>query len=398
MLTDKKIIIGMTGGIAAYKIAEFVRLLRQQNAEIRVVMTAAAKEFITPLTLQALSGNPVHDNLLDCEAEMGMGHIELARWADLIIIAPASADFISRLAHGRASDLLSALCLATKTPIAIAPAMNVNMWENPATQANIQLLKQRFIDDIGPQSGSQACGDIGYGRMSEPSDLMDYALMHFQKKQLKGMHVLITAGPTQEAIDPVRFISNYSSGKMGYSLAQACSQAGAKVTLISGPVNIPSPQSVKILPVISAQEMFSAVMQQIENCDIFISTAAVADYRPIDIAAQKIKKTTQQLAINLIKNPDIVAEVGKLKNKPFIVGFAAETENVSENAQKKLINKNLDLIVANEVGNGKGFNTDINKLIVFDASLKEYDLGEDKKIILAKKLVELIAEKIKNKK
>lgn len=393
MLTNKKIIVGVTGGIAAYKTAELLRQLREQHAIVRVVMTSAAKEFITPITLQAISGHPVHDELLSREAEMAMGHIELARWADLIMIAPASADVIARLAHGHANDLLTTLCLATKAPIAIAPAMNVHMWENVATQANVATLTQRKIHIIGPTVGSQACGDIGYGRMSEPAEIVNFMIQQFQKKYLAGQRVLITAGPTREAIDPVRFITNHSSGKMGYAIAQACREAGAEVTLISGPVHIPIPVNVNLIPVITAQQMYEMVMQQATDCDIFIGAAAVADYRCAEASPHKIKKSTEQLSLHLIKNIDILTAVASLAKRPFVIGFAAETENIITNAKQKLMNKRLDLVVANHVGDGKGFHMDEHNLIVIDKQANQYDLGQADKLALARRLVEVIAEK-----
>ena len=394
MLTNKKIIVGVTGGIAAYKAAELIRQLRDQHAVVRVVMTAAAKEFITPLTLQALSGHPVHDELLSRAAESAMGHIELARWADFIMIAPASADTIARLAHGHANDLLTTLCLATQAPIAVAPAMNVHMWENRATQANINCLTERGFHIIGPATGSQACGDIGYGRMCEPLEIVNFISLHFQKKRLAGRRVLITAGPTQEAIDPVRFITNHSSGKMGYAIAQASKEAGAEVTLISGPVHIQKPSMVDLVKVVTAQQMHQAVMQHVADCDIFIATAAVADYRPLETSPHKIKKSIASLAIPLVKNRDILTEVADLAERPFVVGFAAETENMIENAQQKLRHKKLDLIAVNQVGEGKGFHSDENDLIVIDAQTKQYNLGNTGKLALARRLIELIAQKI----
>lgn len=394
MLENKRIIVGVTGGIAAYKAAELVRQLRAQGALIRVVMTEAAKAFITPLTLQAVSGNPVHDALLSREAEMGMGHIELARWAEFILIAPASADSIARLAHGHANDLLTTLCLATRAPIAIAPAMNMQMWANPATQANVNILVERGFLLLGPASGSQACGDTGYGRMVEPEEMAEAVAQQFQHKLLAGKRVLITAGPTQEAIDPVRFISNYSSGKMGYAIAQAALAAGAEVTLISGPVSITCPPGIKLVKVITAAEMYHAVMQQVASSDIFIAAAAVADYRVAAIAEQKIKKQQERLILELHKNKDILMAVTELATRPFVVGFAAETENVITHAQQKLAAKNLDLIVANEVGQDKGFNAEHNQLIIIDKQQNQYLLPLASKRNLGRSLMELIANKL----
>ncbi len=340
-LMNKQIILGISGGIAAYKSAELVRLLGDAGAKVRVVMTSAAQKFITPLTLQALSGNPVHTTLLDPEAEAGMGHIQLARWADLILIAPASADLMARLAQGQGDDLLTTLCLATNAPIALAPAMNQAMWKDSATQRNLKTLQKNRTIIMGPAHGAQACGDVGPGRMLEPAELLRLTANQFQYKALTGKHVVITAGPTREAIDPVRYITNYSSGKMGYALAEAAIEAGAKVTLISGPVNIPVPERVNIVNVVSAQDMHEATEKVMPGCDIFIASAAVADYTPIVVAEQKIKKHPDTMTVSLKPTIDIVASVACLKDKPFTVGFAAETRNVIEYAKGKLENKSL---------------------------------------------------------
>jgi len=360
-LSNKRIILGVTGGIAAYKAAQIIRCLQDGGADVRVVMTPAAQQFITPLTLQALSGNPVHCDMLDPAAEAAMGHIEQARWADQILIAPASADFIARLAGGQAGDLLSTLCLATTAPIAIAPAMNQAMWRNQATQHNIALLTARDISILGPAEGLQACGDIGPGRMMEPKAIAEHIAGLFDSEILSGLKLTITAGPTREAIDPVRYISNHSSGKMGFALAQAAQAAGAQVTLIAGPVALSSPPQVRTIAVDSAEEMYRATMATLPDCDIFIGAAAVADYRPITIAQQKIKKSSSSMQIELTRNPDIIAAVASHAARPFTVGFAAETQDVEAYARGKLENKKLDLIIANDVANSDiGFNSDNN--------------------------------------
>lgn len=364
-LNNKQILLGVTGGIAAYKAAELIRRLQDFGAIVRVVMTKAAQEFITPLTLQALSGNPVHCDLLDTEAEAAMGHIELARWADLVLVAPASADFMARLANGQADDLLTTVCLATDAGIAIAPAMNQAMWRDAATQANLETLLNKPVAIFGPGDGSQACGDIGPGRMLEASILAEMTADQFQSNVLDGVNVVITAGPTREAIDPVRYISNHSSGKMGFALAQAAVEAGASVTLIAGPVSLAGPDKVLRIDVDSAEQMHQATMDNLANCDIFIGAAAVADYRPARIVNQKIKKSAEAISIELIRNPDIIAEVASHQQRPFTVGFAAETQDVISYAQGKLEKKNLDLIIANDVSNTEiGFNSDDNAVTV----------------------------------
>lgn len=390
-LTNRRILLGITGGIAAYKAAELVRRLRDRGAEVRVVMTRAAQEFITPLTLQALSGNPVHTTLLDPAAEAAMGHIELARWADLVVVAPASADFIARLAHGHADDLLSTLCLATPAPIVLAPAMNQGMWRDASTQANVALLRARHIDLWGPADGEQACGDVGPGRMLEPDQIAQLAANRFASRILDGKRVLITAGPTREAIDPVRYISNHSSGKMGFALAQAAADAGAQVTLIAGPVALSTPEHVARVDVESAQQMFDAVMAQLATCDIFIGAAAVADYRPAAVATDKIKKQNEEMTLTLLRNPDIVASVAQQRPKPYTVGFAAETSNVVDYARGKLERKQLDLIVANDVSApGIGFNSDDNAVIALWQD-GEMQIDARSKLLVARELIELIA-------
>jgi len=364
-LSNKQIILGVTGGIAAYKSAELVRQLSGAGADVHVVMTQAGQEFITPLTMQALSGNPVHTTLLDPDAEAGMGHIELARWADLILIAPASADFIARLAQGQGNDLLTTLCLASDAPIAIAPAMNQAMWKDNNTQRNVKSLQDNNVIVLGPAHGEQACGDVGPGRMLEPTELSRLTANQFEYNTLTGRHVVITAGPTREPIDPVRYITNHSSGKMGYALAEAAAEAGAEVTLISGPVNLSTPARVKRVDVSTAQEMYVAAIKASTQCDIFISSAAVADYTPTTVADQKIKKHPRSMMIELKPTIDIVASVAALEPKPFTVGFAAETQNVLGFAQGKLTKKKLDMIVANDVSvEGIGFNSDDNAAIL----------------------------------
>ena len=370
-IANKRILLGITGGIAAYKCAELTRRLTERGAQVRVVMTQSAQEFITPLTLQAVSGFPVSHSLLDPAAEAGMGHIELAKWADLVLIAPATANFIAKLTAGIADDLLSTLCLATPAPIAIAPAMNQVMYQAPATQANLATLKQRQVTLWGPAAGVQACGDVGPGRMVNPDELVtavvDYFIQQAQPQLLAGKNVMITAGPTREAIDPVRYISNHSSGKMGYALAQAARSLGANVTVVSGPVALAAPAECNIVKVISALDMHDAVMSDIHQQDIFIACAAVADYRPETIAEQKIKKTNNdEMIVRMIKNPDIVANVAALENSPFTVGFAAETQDVEHYARDKMQRKNLAMIAANDVSqSGQGFNAEDNALTVF---------------------------------
>ena len=371
-LQNKRILLGITGGIAAYKCAELVRLYKKAGAEVHVVMTKSAQEFVTPLTLQALSGNPVHTSLLDPEAEAGMGHIELARWADLVVIAPATANFLANLSQGKGDDLLNTICLATKSPIALAPAMNQQMWASPATQNNISTLKTLFSSDrlnwMGPAEGEQACGDIGPGRMLEPAQITELSASFFNEGIFSGQHIVITAGPTQEAIDPVRYISNHSSGKMGYAIAQAAVDLGAKVTLISGPTNLSTPERVTRINIKSAEQLLETSLLLISTTDIFIASAAVADYRPSEIAEHKIKKVDgeDQMIIKLVKNPDIVATVAQHPERPFTVGVAAETRDVKTYAHTKLERKNLDMIVANDVSNTNiGFNSDNNAASIY---------------------------------
>ncbi|ERP89282.1 bifunctional phosphopantothenoylcysteine decarboxylase/phosphopantothenate synthase [Alcanivorax sp. MD8A] len=396
-LVNKRILLGVTGGIAAYKAADLVRRLQDAGAQVRVVMTQGACEFITPLTMQALSGHPVHTTLLDPAAEAAMGHIELARWADLVLIAPASANFMARLAHGHGNDLLSTLCLATGAPIAIAPAMNQQMWADTSTQKNLLILQEKGIHVFGPGSGSQACGDVGAGRMLEPLEIIQQAAEVFDYSLLTGKHVVITAGPTREAIDPVRYITNKSSGKMGFALAEAAAEAGARVTLIAGPVNLPTPNRVDRIDVVRAVDMYETCMEVVETgCDVFIATAAVADYRPTVTADHKIKKSTEEIHLTLVKNPDIVASVAEHNKRPFTVGFAAETQDVMAYAQGKLVNKKLDMIATNDVsGSNVGFNSDNNALtVIWPGGHKVLPLAS--KTQIAKQLIELIAIRYKD--
>ena len=395
-LTNKKVLLGIGGGIAAYKSADLVRKLKERGADVRVVMSQSAQEFITPLTLQALSGYPVATDLLDPTAEASMGHIELARWADLVIIAPATANLIARVNAGMADELITTTCLATEVPVVLCPAMNQQMYRNAATQANLKQVAERGIHIWGPDSGSQACGEVGPGRMLEPVAIAEKAVEFFGPKLLQGMSLLLTAGPTREAIDPVRYISNHSSGKMGFALAKAAAQMGAEVTLVAGPVNLATPAGVTRVNVESAQEMLDAVMPQVEKHQIFIGCAAVADYRIAEVADSKIKKSAEQMQLALVRNPDILASVASHANRPFTVGFAAETNDVEQYARGKLTRKKLDMIAANDVSNSAiGFNSDSNALSVFwsDGST---DLPAVDKDTLAKQLLTLIANKIKN--
>jgi len=394
-LTNKRILLAVTGSIAAYKSADLTRRLREAGAEVRVVMTSGGCEFITPMTLQAVSGHPVYTSLMDVEAEAGMGHIELARWADLLLIAPASADSMARMVQGRGDDLLGAVCLACEAPIAVAPAMNQAMWADSATQANVALLCERGILLLGPAEGEQACGEKGSGRMLEPLDLVSCCSGLFATGSLAGKKVLITAGPTRESLDPMRFISNRSSGKMGYAVAQACIEAGAEVALISGPVCLPTPERVSRIDVESAAQMLAAVEAQLNNCDIFIATAAVADYRPVEVAAQKLKKQTSKLTLSLEPTTDILNSVTTKNPSLFSVGFAAETENIEQYARAKLEKKNLNMIAANQIGqeqdgSPKGFESEENALNVYWQG-GEKVLPTMQKSRLARELVELIA-------
>jgi len=387
-LTNKRVLLGITGGIAAYKCAELTRLLIKAGAEVRVGMTRAATEFITPLTMQALSGQRVHLDLLDSDAEAAMGHIELARWADLVLIAPATADFIARITQGQADDILSTMVLATSAKIAIAPAMNQAMWADDSTMTNLNVLVDRGYHIFGPAKGEQACGDVGPGRMMEPAQLLELSASLFETGELAGKSFVITGGPTQEAIDPVRFISNHSSGKMAYALAAEAVAAGAKVTLISGPVNLPTPESVKRIDVISAVQMLAATHEAIADCDVFIGVAAVADYRPAEIAAQKIKKSDEQMQLTLIKNPDIISEVAQLEEKPFVVGFAAETNDIVSNGKDKLKRKGLDMLFANNAT--KTFSSD-SIVVTALTETSETELKAGNKNVVAGNILQLIA-------
>jgi phosphopantothenoylcysteine decarboxylase/phosphopantothenate--cysteine ligase len=391
-LSNKRVLLGITGGIAAYKAADLTRRLREAGAEIRVVMTQAATEFIAPLTLQALSGHPVHQHLLDANSEAGMGHVELARWADVILVAPASANFMAKLAHGLADDLLSTVCLASSGPLALVPAMNQQMWINAATQDNRRVLVARGVALFGPAEGSQACGETGPGRMLEPADIVPLTAALFKSGLLSGRHVLISAGPTREAIDPVRYISNRSSGKMGYALAAAASEAGARVTLVSGPTSLSTPERVERIDIVSSAEMRETVLRHAPECDIFIAAAAVADYGVPERTAQKIKKTDECLSLTLRRNPDILASVTALPKRPFTVGFAAETDDLIANAQAKRLVKATDMIAANWVNReGMGFESDENALHLFWEG-GELELPLAPKTRLARELVKHIAQ------
>ncbi|MCS3903276.1 phosphopantothenoylcysteine decarboxylase/phosphopantothenate--cysteine ligase [Methylohalomonas lacus] len=391
-LANKRILLGVTGGIAAYKAADLCRRLRAAGAEVQVVMTRGAAEFITPMTLQAVSGKRVRSELFDVEAEAGMGHIELARWADAVLIAPASASFIARLTHGLADDLLATICLATESPLLLAPAMNRVMWDNPATQANVTTLQDRGVAMLGPGVGDQACGEEGAGRLLEPVELVEHVVQAFKSAVLAGRHVVVTAGPTREALDPVRYLSNHSSGRMGFAVARAAAEAGACVTLISGPVTLSTPAGVERVDVTSAADMEAAVNRVIDDADIFIATAAVADYRSAQPAAQKMKKSTDGLILSLEKTPDILGQVAERRPDVFTVGFAAETEQLETYARAKLTRKRLDLVAANQVGDGLGFGVEDNALSVYWADGSR-ELERAPKEQLARALITLIVER-----
>jgi len=393
-LFNRNILLGVSGGIAAYKSAELVRQLRELGATVRVIMTRGAQEFITPLTMQALSGHPVHTELLDAEAEQGMGHIELARWADLLLIAPATADLLARLAAGRADDLLTTVALATSAPKLLAPAMNQQMWRDPATAANVAQLAERGMVLVGPASGEQACGDIGPGRLEEPAIIARAAAELFEDGLLQGKRVVITAGPTREALDPVRYISNHSSGKMGYALAQAAVDAGARTTIVSGPVQLTPPDRVRVVSVESARQMLEQCLELMPECDIFIACAAVADYRPAAVEPQKIKKGPDEMSLLLVRNPDIVATVAAGEPRPFTVGFAAETRDVLAYAREKLQRKALDMIIANDVSDQSiGFNSELNEAVVLWRD-GEQALARTGKGNMARQIIQLIAARI----
>ena len=393
-MSGKRILLGVTGGIAAYKSADLVRRLRDTGAEVRVVMTDGALAFVTPLTFQAVSGNPVHTTLLDETAEAGMGHIELARWADQVLIAPATANFIARLAHGMAGDLLSAICLATSAPLMLAPAMNQQMWSNAATQANCVLLRERGVRLAGPASGSQACGETGSGRMMEPTDLVAAMGLAFPGP-LEGKRVVVTAGPTYEDIDPVRYIGNRSSGKMGFAIAAAAMAAGADVSLVAGPVKLETPAGVERSDVRGAVEMRDVAIRLASSADIFIGVAAVADYTPARPAAQKIKKGLPKQKLELVSTPDIIAEVAALENGPFTIGFAAETEKLKQHAFGKLSRKGLDMIAANRVGqSNSGFESENNEILILVPDGEKH-LGKGNKQQLARLIIGEVAALLK---
>jgi|TARA_B110000879_G_scaffold163587_1_gene211265 phosphopantothenoylcysteine decarboxylase/phosphopantothenate--cysteine ligase len=395
-LSNKRIIVGISGGIAAYKSAEIVRRLQDRGAEVQVVMTPSAEEFIRRLTLQALSGHPVHADLLDPEAEAGMGHIELARWADLLLIAPATADFIASMVHGRGNSLLNAIYLATAAKVALAPAMNQGMWSHPATSDNMRRLKEREVIIFGPDNGIQACGDIGEGRMQQPEKIAEQVANCFETGQLSGKKVVITAGPTREAIDPVRYISNHSSGKMGYAMATAAIEAGAEVTIISGPVAIAAPDRCTVIPVISAAQMHSSAMTACADADIFIAAAAVADYRPVSVAEQKIKKKADSIELKLQKNVDIVSAIADNFNDLFVVGFAAETQDIETYGREKLARKKLDAIIANDVSREDvGFNSDDNEAWWITADNSQV-FSKRSKTQLARDIIVAISQKIES--
>ena len=397
-LDGKRVLLGVTGGIAAYKGPDLVRRLRDRGAQVQVVMTSGATRFVTPITFQAVSGRPVRDDLWDEAAEAAMGHIELARWADLVLIAPASADFLARLTTGLADDLLATVCLATSAPIAVAPAMNKVMWDSAATRENIGRLVERGVRILGPGEGDQACGEVGPGRMLEPDQITQMVVdaISGHSGPLTGRRIVVTAGPTREAIDPVRFISNRSSGKMGFAVAAAAADAGADVTLVAGPVNLVTPPGVRRLDVESATQMQSCVLEAVEGADIFIAAAAVADYSPESPAGQKIKKNDESMSLELSRAPDILASVAALEDRPYVVGFAAETENLEENARSKMSRKRLDMIAANLVGHGKGFDVDENALhVIWNGGQKVLTIAP--KTDLAADLVELICEQLATK-
>ncbi len=392
---NKNIVIGVTGGIAAYKSAEIIRLFKKEGAEVRVVMTESAKEFITPLTLQTVSGNEIHDSLLNANAELAMSHIELAKWADIILIAPCTAETMAKITHGRAEDLMGAIILASKASIYIAPAMNMNMWSDKSTQENFKTLSKREISFIGPADGEQACGDVGKGRMEEPKDIVEFIKNDHKKGPLSGKKITITAGPTREQIDPVRFISNNSSGKMGYAMAEAAVEYGAIVNLVSGPVSIIPNTSVNLIKVNSASEMFENVIKYMDDSDIFIGCAAVSDFKPSKYSDKKIKKDDiNNIDLGLKKNKDILSFVASNFISAYIVGFAAETDNVDTNAKKKLESKNLDMIVSNDVSDKSiGFDVDDNEVNVYTKNNKVF-LKKDKKIRIAREVLKIVASNI----
>lgn len=394
----QRVLLGITGGIAAYKSPELVRRLVERGCEVQVVMTRGAHDFITPLTLQAVSGRRVRDDLFDPAAEAAMGHIELARWADAVVIAPATAHFLAELAGGFAGDLLTTLCLATTAPITVAPAMNQAMWANPATQANRERLEARGVRFLGPGVGDQACGEVGAGRMLEPTEIADALLEEhgrLRTRELAGLKVVVTAGPTREPIDPVRYITNRSSGKMGFAVAAAAREAGADVVLITGPVSLPTPAGLRRINVETAEQLYERVHAEIGGADIFIGCAAVADYRPQTSAAHKIKRSSAEMELSLVRSPDTLASVAALPNPPFTVGFAAETQDLAENARDKLERKRIDMIAANHVGSDCGFDRETNALTVFWPG-GEVALSEAPKAVLARQLVDLIGQRYRS--
>ncbi|MCC5857225.1 MAG: bifunctional phosphopantothenoylcysteine decarboxylase/phosphopantothenate--cysteine ligase CoaBC [Ectothiorhodospiraceae bacterium] len=392
-LQGRRILLGVTGGIAAYKSADLVRRLKDAGADVRVVMTRGAMEFVRPLTFQAVSGQPVHDSLLDPQAEAAMGHIELARWADVVLLAPATADALARVAHGLADDLLTTICLATEAPLAVAPAMNRVMWAHRATQDNLAVLRRRGVHVFGPGAGDQACGEVGAGRMLEPMELVQAVAGLFSEPLLQGVSVLITAGPTREPIDPVRYITNRSSGKMGFAVAQAAAAAGARVSLVAGPCALPTPPGVERVDVETAQEMLDAVTARAGEAQIFVASAAVADYRLAQVAASKLKKSRDIMHLELVRNPDILGTVAGMPNPPFTVGFAAETDNMRAYAEDKRRGKGLDMIAANWVGRpGTGFDADENALeVLWEGG--GASLGPAGKLQVARELIRLVAQR-----
>lgn len=392
-LATKRIVVGVSGGIAAYKSADLVRRLKEAGAEVRVVMTENSKRFVGPLTFQAVSGRPVHHQWLDADSESGMGHIDLARWAELILVAPATANIMAKLAHGLADDLLSTLCITSEAPVAVAPAMNQQMWAASPTRDNTRALRDRGVFILGPGEGDQACGETGPGRMLEPAELLQAVRGLFGPGVLAGRTVVVTAGPTWEAIDPVRGITNHSSGKMGYAIARAAAQAGARVVLVSGPTGLDAPAGVERIDVLSAQEMRDAALTACEGADVFVAVAAVADYRPDHAATQKIKKSKDRMRIELVKNPDILADVAALPEAPFTVGFAAETEKVEQHAREKLLKKGVNLIAANDVSGETGFGSDDNRLMLVDrAGIRHLERAP--KTELARQLIQHISEQL----
>jgi phosphopantothenoylcysteine decarboxylase/phosphopantothenate--cysteine ligase len=394
MTPKTRVLLGVTGGIAAYKSPDLVRRLMERGADVQVVMTSAAQRFVSPMTFQAVSGRPTRSDLWDNTAEAAMGHIELARWAQIVLIAPASADFLARLAGGRADDLLCTLCVATEAPIMLAPAMNRVMWANKATQANVHTLIGRGIRFLGPASGNQACGEVGAGRMWEPTQLSEAVLAPpVNAGLLAGLNVLITAGPTRERLDPVRYLTNRSSGKMGFAVAEAAREAGAHVTVVSGPVQLQTPTGVTRINVESARDMYAAVHRQVGDADIFIAAAAVADFQPVNVAKQKIKKQGGSVQLELEPAPDIIKSVADMAKRPFVVGFAAETNDVEDNARIKLKRKKLDMIAANEVGDGIAFDCEDNALtVIWPGGKMEVPRGP--KIEVARALMALIAKRL----